>query len=106
MTQEKYLQLEAKKTNSGDVVAIYYNGNMDQLTYQLVTIGSMSSIQRYLPTSNGKALPMKLGKQPLWVMLDGESDSALFFRKTDDARPYTDIREEDIEIVKYIISMM
>ena len=105
MQNLEYGRLKALKKNRFDIVALYHRLPEDDFEYVLFTFGSEESIKRYLPTSDGKAIRVKLKSQPLRVLTDGDSNRMLVFRATDDPNGFSDIAEEDLAEVQYLCSL-
>lgn len=97
----EYDELLKSKKSLYDIVALYKNSD-DELEYVIFTMGDKDSINRYLPHCDGKAVSMKIAKQPLWVLYDRDNSRALFFRATDCNPGFADIKEEDFGVVQYI----
>lgn len=106
MIKNNYQDLIKQKHNRNDVVTIFYNEENDNYEYVLITLGNPSSIKKYLPYSNGKAISIKLGKQPLWLLIDEKSGGLIAFRQSEGFKQFDDIKEEDFKLVEYIAQMM
>ena len=105
MADENYTQLVNQKRNQYEVVALYLRTPPDGVEYVIFTMGCQKSIQSFLPFCGGKAVRMRMGKQPLWVFSDQGSGKLLFFRATDEAPGYGDIQEEDLGVVLYLCNL-
>ena len=106
MNKNNYQDLIKQKHNRNDVVAIFYNTKEDSYEYVLITLGNIISIKKYLPNSDGKAISIKLAKQPLWVLNDEKSSGLIVFRASEGFKQFDDIKEEDFKLVEYIAQMM
>lgn len=106
LTDEVYNELKSSKKSPFDVIALFYNRENDNFSYVSFTMGNKATIERYLPNCDGKAIPIKLKQQALWVLADSKNSNMLIFRKEESSSLwFSDIKPSDIDEAKYIVSL-
>ena len=90
-----------------DIIALYYDSKCNNITYVCLTMYDKSSIEKYIGSSDGKALAFTNKNKKYWCLIGNETNSFLLFRQ-DNIKSYTDIScsDDDISFAKYLFSII
>ena len=91
-----------------DVIALFYNEEKEEISYICFRMSDRQSIERYLVSSDGKALPLENKGRKYWLLPSETNGNMLMFSRTDiSSKQYSNIStdEEDLDFFRYLISM-
>ncbi len=91
-----------------DVIALYYSKDKEDISYVCVTMFDRLSIEKYLVSSDGQALPFENNGIGYWLLISNVNGNMFMFRKTGDKdKPFTDIapNDKDLSFFQYLVSV-
>ena len=103
-----YPEAVDKAADPMDVIALFYQEEKDEISYVCFRMFDKQDIERYLVSSDGKALPFENRGRKYWLLMSKGSRNMLMFKKTDSSIPsFTHISSdlEDLEFFRYLISL-
>ena len=103
-----YFEALKKCSDYKDVVALFYNEELDNISYAYFRMGDKNSIENLLGPCSKEALPIKVSDRvTYWLLLGETNNNLLLFGKVNDNIDYSDIstNEDDIDFFKYLISI-
>ncbi|MBR2809717.1 MAG: hypothetical protein IKE33_05835 [Erysipelotrichaceae bacterium] len=104
-----YPEAVAKAKHRADVIALYYNEEVNEISYICFRMFDRKDIENYLVSSTGKALPIDIADKEYWLLeSDVNGNKILFSRDEDeDSMPFDSIStdQKDIDLFKYLITL-
>ena len=103
-----YIDALHSVSNSNDIIALYYNSKTDEISYICIAMYDKSSIEKYLGSSCGMAIPFELKNNKYWILLSNQTKDMIMFRKIDiDKRFFSSVNgsNEELEHFKYSINL-
>lgn len=104
-----YPEAVAKAKHRADVIALYYNEEVNEISYICFRMFDRKDIDNYLVSSTGKALPIDIADKEYWLLeSDVNGNKILFSRDEDeDFMPFDSIStdQKDIDLFKYLITL-
>ena len=104
-----YPEAVAKAKHRADVIALYYNEEVNEISYICFRMFDRKDIEKYLVSSTGKALPIDIADEEYWLLeSDVNGNKILFSRDEDeDSMPFDSIStdQKDIDLFKYLITL-
>ena len=103
-----YPEAVKEATDPADVIALYYQEEKDEISYICFRMFYQWEIEKYLVSSDGKALPFENKGRKYWLLLSKTNGNMIMFTKTDSSNtPFMHISSDlkDLEFFRYLISM-
>jgi hypothetical protein len=103
-----YPEAVKEATDPADVIALYYQEEKDEISYICFRMSYQWEIEKYLVSSDGKALPFENNGRKYWLLLSEVNGNMIMFTKTDYSNtPFMHVSSDlkDLEFFRYLISM-
>ncbi len=108
ISEMHYPEAVKEATDPADVIALYYQEEKDEISYICFRMFYQWEIEKYLVSSDGKALPFENNGRKYWLLLSMVNGNMIMFTKTDSSNtPFMHISSDlkDLEFFRYLISM-
>lgn len=93
-----YNKIYSNKRNNNSIIALFYDSEKQELSYVCFKMGDKSSIEKYLISSNGKAISyVPKNDCRYWMLNSSVNGSFLLFRQDTSGRA-TDIDNSEIDL--------
>ena len=106
----RYFDALKKLNDSNDLIALYYDDIKKESYYICFRMFDKNDINKYLGSSDGKAIPLSLKKdRAYWILTSNSNNSIIVFRKySDESKPFGSISSdyEDCIAFEYISSLI
>ncbi len=102
-----YLEALRQAKEHGDIIALFYDEEKDSISYICFRMFDKQDIEKYLVSSDGKAISIRNGKTGYWLLMSNANGNMILFENTgrDDIK-FSDIHpgNNHVEFFRYLIS--